>query len=134
MSVQWAWRLAWVFCANTDKRGTNDCWEWLAGKNIKGYGIFNTGWRYIGTDKAHRIAWIITNGELLKSDVICHKCDNPGCCNPKHLFKGTQADNIRDKVSKNRQARLERHGRSVLTNTQVLAIRASKLSCTELVY
>lgn len=76
----------------------NECWEWQAGRNDRNYGRVHIGGRQ---EKAHRVAYRLTYGEpgLLK---VCHSCDNPPCCNPSHLFLGTQKDNILDMVRKGR--------------------------------
>lgn len=99
---------------------TPGCWEWTAALDRCGYGLF-----YVkGKPKmAHRLAYLWANGEL--SSVICHKCDNRRCVRPDHLFAGSQADNIADRDTKLRQARGERQGLAVLTETQVRDILAS---------
>lgn len=88
------------------------CLEWQ-GPLLKGYPAFNTsfeGKKYHGL--IHRIAYqIFYNDDLTSDNIICHKCDNPKCFNPLHLFKGTHADNVADKVRKGRQAKGERNGR-----------------------
>lgn len=62
----------------------------------------------------HRVAYqLYYNEDLTSEDIICHKCDNPKCVNPKHLFKGTHADNVRDKCLKGRQAKGEDNGRYI---------------------
>lgn len=73
------------------------CWEWLASKNEAGYGIFGVG---KDTDKAPRISWRLINGKIPTGLIICHKCDNPGCVNPDHLFLGTHKDNRQDAIKK----------------------------------
>lgn len=75
-----------------------ECWDWTAGLNNKGYGIFcfNKSRMY-----AHRFSYLVFNGPLLNLNV-CHECDRPICCNPKHLWLGTQLDNIRDARMKGR--------------------------------
>ena len=62
----------------------------------------------------HRAIYqIFFNDNIDSTDIICHKCDNPACCNPKHLFKGTYNDNVQDKVNKGRQAKGEQNGRYI---------------------
>jgi hypothetical protein len=62
----------------------------------------------------HRVAYQLYYGEdLTPEDIICHKCDNPKCVNPKHLFKGTHKDNVLDKCKKGRQAKGEKNGRYI---------------------
>ena len=96
------------------------CWEWTACTDTSGYGQI----RFNGTlVKAHRLSYELHVGEIGDKHVL-HKCDNPACVNPQHLFLGTQADNIADMVAKGRQARGKSHGSAKLTEADVLAIRA----------
>jgi HNH endonuclease len=108
------------------------CWEWAASLNTNGYGQF----RFNGTtEQAHRAAWVIFRGPIPKADSaygtlnVLHKCDNPLCVNPDHLFLGDQSDNAKDAVSKGRWGKRgvigENHGRAELTEEQVKQIRAS---------
>lgn len=81
----------------------NQCWEWTAARS-NGYGHFGTGKKF-GTKVAHRIAYMISNNTSIPKDMdICHTCDNPPCCNPKHLFMGTAQENMSDMVAKGRSA------------------------------
>ncbi len=81
---------------------TDGCWLWtasLSGKPGNAYGsLHNEG----KMEKAHRISWTIHNGKIPEGIFVLHKCDNPVCINPSHLFLGTQFDNMRDMVSKGR--------------------------------
>lgn len=130
MSVMTRRQLA-SFEAKIDRSGA--CWLWTASKASRGgYGIFTIGLKSRKTNRtviAHRLAWLIENpfDALSPDDFICHKCDNPPCCRPDHLFVGTQADNIRDMVAKGRDRAGvgERNGQSKLTEDDVRAIRAS---------
>lgn len=94
------------FWAQVNK--TDTCWLWTGRMNpVRGYGRCYYRKRDIDT---HRIAWELTYGPIPDGLVVCHRCDNPPCVNPDHLFLGTQADNVADKVAKNRQAKGETHG------------------------
>lgn len=78
------------------------CWTWTGQHTRAGYGhisFMGHRWRY-----AHRVAWELSNGPIPHGRLVCHRCDNPGCVRPDHLFLGTQADNMRDMVSKGRNA------------------------------
>lgn len=85
----------------------DECWEWQAGRQKLGYGIFGRGSKIDGTHRtelAHRVAWELTHGAIDKGVKIRHfVCDNPPCCNPAHLRPGTQADNIGDMIAKGRK-------------------------------
>lgn len=83
-----------------DDRG---CWEWSAATFPKPrhYGCFHIRGKR-GMQKAHRISWEIHNGQIPEGLCVLHRCDNPSCVNPGHLFLGTQGDNIRDMHKKRR--------------------------------
>lgn len=97
----------------------NKCWEWSGIKDYDGYGIIKIGNIY----KAHRFAWSYPDYIIPPKMLICHSCDNPSCCNPKHLFLGTLRDNSDDKVQKGRNPRGESHGMHKLSADQVIEIR-----------
>lgn len=113
------------FWLKVDKRGSDDCWEWLAYRNPCGYGRVRLG--PAGKFYAHRIAYYLATGKQPGSLCVCHHCDKPGCCNPVHLFLGTDADNVADMVAKGRLGPREgvSNGSAKLTEAQVLEIRAS---------
>lgn len=116
-------RCAARFWERVDK-STSACWLWAGAKNEKGYGIAWTGTRTI---RAHRLAWLLTHGDLPPRPlVLCHSCDNPACVNPDHLRAGTDMDNQRDSASKGRRiAGPWRDKRSAwLAPDRVAAIRA----------
>lgn len=97
-----------VLWSKVDKRSDNECWNWLGYKKEDGYGrtwINDVGYY------AHRVIYnlvhpnvITLNAPKSSSDMgfLLHTCDNPSCCNPKHLFVGTHLDNMRDKMAKGR--------------------------------
>ncbi len=124
-----------------DKKGPDECWNWLGSKNKKGYGAI----RFIKKKsiQAHRASWRIFKSPdpIPKGYFILHKCDNTSCVNPEHLFMGTAADNTRDMINKNRQKKNngEYYGEKVvqakLTREMVLIIRQKleeKIPCTEI--
>lgn len=78
---------------------TKYCWVWIASKNKDGYGWFRYNNRMLGS---HRISWLIFIGKIPKNLRVLHKCDNPSCVNPEHLFLGTQKDNVQDCIKKKR--------------------------------
>ena len=122
--------------------GDNPCWEWGGLKNKGGSGVFFFKAKSI---LAHRLSWVLTNGLIPHNGsyhgmCVCHKCDNRLCCNPSHLFLGTQYDNCQDRMRKGRtfkpfgnlngaktkpwsRARGENNGSSKLTENQVIQIR-----------
>lgn len=109
---------------------TEGCWNWTASKNKRGYGYFAMPKnKHI---RAHRLSWMMANGEIPNGLFVCHKCDNPPCCNPSHLFLGTSQDNINDRNRKDRQARPsgESNPFSKLTRKEVEEIRSLYPSMT----
>jgi hypothetical protein len=80
---------------------TKTCWLWTGALNNKGYGVLNMD-KYGTTPFAHRIAWELANGPIPDGLNVLHKCDVPHCVNPRHLFIGTQHDNVRDMNKKGR--------------------------------
>lgn len=104
---------------------TDGCWNWTAGVSEKGYGLFSVNNR---NRRAHRVSYEMHCEPIPPGMQVLHKCDNPRCVRPDHLFLGTGADNMADKVAKGREAHVgvqgEKHPRAKLTNEQVLAIRS----------
>jgi DNA-binding CsgD family transcriptional regulator len=105
-------------------RKGDGCWIWLGANNGK-YGHILT---YKVMEYSHRVSWEIHYGPIQAGMNVLHRCDNPLCVRPDHLFLGTQSDNIKDCVAKGRfahaRARGERHAHAKLTESDVLAIRA----------
>ena len=104
--------------------GRNGCWLWTASKFPLGYGAFR-GSPSGNNILAHRYSWATNFGPIPEGLCVCHHCDVKACVRPDHLFLGTQADNVADKVAKGRQARQKgsQHGMAKLNEDQVLAIR-----------
>lgn len=129
--------------SNPHYAGLDPCWIWTGKKLRGGYGSFSVGKKFLISS---RVSYFLENGSPPKdSPMICHKCDNPACCNPGHLFSGNHKNNSQDMAKKGRspkgydhkvrakidvsfdpssgKARGERHGASVLTEKEVMEIR-----------
>jgi hypothetical protein len=110
------------FWSKVARGAKEECWLWLAGKKTSRlYGrveIRRDGRRAVRI-AAHRLTWTLINGPIPTGAVVCHRCDCPRCCNPTHLFLGTQKENIDDASAKGRLP-----GKPKLTRSQVLEIRA----------
>lgn len=106
------------FFAKLDRSGgQNACHIWTAGTYRNGYGMFWTSGRQ--KVRAHRFAYELAFGRIPHGNHVCHRCDEPLCCNPAHLFVGTDAENMADMVSKGRQARGSRRPDALLNERQV---------------
>lgn len=130
-----------TFWARVDQRGIDECWLWRLARDEYGYGRV----RYHQREwHAHRLAWALVHGDP-GTNCVCHHCDNPPCCNPAHLFRGTHTDNMQDSTRKGRHPRNatsylpegaahhfnaqpetrlcgERNGQHVLTEDEVRAV------------
>lgn len=120
---------------------TESCWNWIGACGRGGYGAI--GREFHGkkalTIRAHRASWEIHFGPIPDGMLVCHKCDNPPCVNPSHLFLGTHEDNAKDRSAKGRNYtqcdnRGERGGNARLKESDIFHIRNSypKISINEL--
>lgn len=102
--------------------GPDECWPWTGVRDRRNYGTarLRSENRCI---PAHRVAYLLTYGEFDRILFVLHRCDNPPCCNPKHLFLGTHQDNMDDMSSKKRACCGEDRPQSKLTAEKVLEIR-----------
>lgn len=107
----------------------NGCWQWVAHADKDGYGVLPSNKKNI---RAHRFSYELHIGQIPNGLVICHRCDNPGCVNPNHLFSGTAKDNAQDSLQKGRHYVGEKNGRSKLTQENVKEILNSSLNGQQL--
>lgn len=84
---------------------TENCWLWMGGKNRRGYGKFQNGYKTI---IASRMAYELFKGPLEDKKLVCHTCDNPPCVNPDHLWLGTNRDNQLDSIKKGRRPKMKK--------------------------
>lgn len=115
-------KLANRFWAKVSRSSPDQCWPWTAARYWHGYGKIGIDGK---TAYAHRIVWAMTRGPIPSGLDVLHRCDNPPCVNPAHLFLGDHSDNMRDRVQKGRNnpPQGSRNGIAKFTEDGVLKIR-----------
>jgi hypothetical protein len=106
----------------------HECWEWERSCYSNGYGRFDIAVQKVAKPRSialmtHRVAYFLTNKNLPDNMCVCHSCDNPKCCNPDHLFLGTQVENLNDMIAKGRKAVGEKVNFAKLKESEVVEIR-----------
>lgn len=127
-----------TFWENVDRKGDDECWEWKAGRDSDGYGVSYWNRAEGFSRRAHRASYQLSIGVIPSGLCVLHECDNPPCCNPRHLRVGTQLENIQDRVRKRRSAfgdknvarknpermpRGQRNGNGKLSDEMVVSLR-----------
>lgn len=112
--------LADFFWDRVRKAKSNECWIWVGPKYVMGYGECRRKY-------AHRVSWELKNGKIPKGLHILHKCDNPPCVNPKHLYAGSNTQNRRDARDRCRYPGGAKSSRAVLTAHQVREMKIMKI-------
>lgn len=108
---------------------SSHCWSWLGETDKDGYGRF---WYRGSTKRAHRCSWMLCQGRIPTGQQVLHRCDNPRCVRPDHLFLGTLRDNVNDMLSKGRSLKGERHSQAKLTEEQVICVLQWRPGCGQL--
>ena len=115
------------------RKDPSGCWNWTKYVMPEGYGQIqeqNYHGKIAKVTRAHRVSWMLYRGKIPKGLWVLHKCDNPRCVNPDHLFLGTHQDNMDDMARKGRRVIQygEKANRAKLTEEDVLEIRKDKRS------
>lgn len=90
------------FMSKVDQKGPNGCWIWMGGvRNADGYGLISLS-AVCSSKLTHRISFVLHRGPIFNGVCVLHRCDNPPCVNPDHLFLGKEVDNVHDMLKKGR--------------------------------
>jgi len=108
------------FYKSVNIKNWNDCWLWSGSFQKNGYGYLSVSQKNLS---AKRVSWAIHNKKNPGNNFICHKCDNPKCVNPAHLYAGTPQDNSNDMKERNRSLRGEKCPAAKLSNDDVVEIK-----------
>jgi hypothetical protein len=119
------------FWKYVERRSHDECWPWKRSLSASGYGHFKVG---AAVFIASRVSYALATGKEPGGLLVCHSCDNPMCCNPRHLFLGTDGDNHRDMMAKGRWRangiKGERHRWNKLTEAQARRAKfGNELGC-----
>lgn len=102
---------------------TKNCWIWTGSRHKQGYGRLNVPGKERHLAMAHRVSFILNCGPIPDGLDVCHSCDYPPCVRPDHLYAGTESQNIRDSVARDRAANQYKPRRAKLTETEVDELR-----------
>ncbi len=119
-----------LFWSKVDKNGPNGCWLFMGYRDKDNYGDMYYDRKHI---QSHRLSWRLLRGDPGKLDVL-HKCDNPPCCNPEHLYLGTDKENARDRVRFGKQQRGENVVGAIMTEESVRQLRQDRLASSDSYY
>jgi len=107
------------FWAMVAVSSSDACWVWVGRRDKYGYGVFSVNGKQVG---AHRVSWSLANGEIQDGMHILHRCNNPSCVNPSHLYAGTHRQNMDDMIAAGSKKGVK-NGQAKLTDKDVVAIR-----------